>query len=182
MDGWLGDFMVAIAQWLKTTSLPEFAIWLSKTPASALVDTNWWIAEVVQTTHILAIAGTFGAVLMVNLKIFQKAGASRSMTETVARFGPWVWWGLLVLLLSGLILIVGEPARELLNPAFWTKMVLVLTAIGIALWFQGSVSRHAERWTLTPHGTLAVRAGAAGVILLWLAIMYLGRWIAYAPS
>ena len=182
MGGWLGDFMVALAQWLKTTSLPEFAIWLSKTPASALVDTNWWIAELVQTTHILAIAGTFSAVLMVNLKIFRMAGDSRTMAQTLDRFGPWVWWGLLALLTTGVILIVGEPARELLNPAFWTKMVLVLAAIGIALVFQRSVRAHAERWTATPTGAVAVRAGAAGVILLWLAIMYLGRWIAYAPT
>jgi hypothetical protein len=174
--------MVAIAGFLKTTPLPEFAIWISKTPASALVDTNWWIAELVQTTHILTLAGTFAAVLMINFKIFRVAGQSQSMTQTVARYGPWVWWGLLVLLVTGLILIIGEPARELLNPAFWTKMVLVLVAIGIALWFQESVKHHAERWTLTSSGTLAVRAGAVGVIVLWIIIMFLGRWIAYAPS
>jgi uncharacterized membrane protein SirB2 len=178
----IADLMFALAQWLKTTPLPEFAIWVSTTPLSALVDTNWWIAEVVQTTHILAVAGTFVSVLMINLRIIQLAGRSRSMTQTVARYAPWVWWGLLVLLATGFILIVGEPARELLNPCFWTKMVLVVIAALIALWFQDSVRRHAERWVLTPHGTVAIRAGAGAVIVLWCVIMALGRWIAYAPT
>ena len=182
MLDWIADFMVALSNWLKTTSLPEFAIWVSKTPLSALVDTNWWIAELVQTTHILTLAAVFASVLMINFKIFRLAGESRTMAQTVARYGPWVWWGLVVLLVTGLILIIGEPARELLNPAFWTKMVLVLVAGAIALWFQESVRHHAERWALTSNGTLAVRAGAVGVILLWIVIMFLGRWIAYAPT
>jgi hypothetical protein len=178
----IGDLMFALAQWLKTTPLPEFALWVGTTPLSALVDTNWWIAEVVQTIHILTLAAVFASVLMVNLRIIQLAGTGRNLKQTVARYAPWVWWGLLVLLTTGFLLIVGEPARELLNPCFWTKMVLVVIAALIALWFQGAVGRHADQWELTSHGTAAIRLGAAAVIVLWLVIMALGRWIAYAPT
>lgn len=180
--GWIADLMVALAHWLAKTPLPEFAIWLSKTPASALVDSSFWVAELTQTTHILAVAGTFVSVLMINFRIVRLAGTGQSMTETLARYAPWVWWGLLVLLTTGVILIIGEPARELLNPCFWTKMVLVVVACLVALWFQDSVRRNGDRWTASPHGTLAVRAGAAAVIALWCVVMILGRWIAYSPS
>jgi hypothetical protein len=178
----IGDLLFALGEWLKTTPLPGFALWVGKTPLSAAVDTNYWIAATLQTTHILAVAGSFVSVLMINLKIFHLAGRSLTMTQMLARFGPWVWWGLVVLLATGFLLIMGEPARELLNPCFWTKMVLVLIGIAVALWFQGSVRRNAARWELSSHGTLAVRAGAVGVILLWCVIMVLGRWIAYAPA
>ncbi len=178
----IGDLMFAFAQWLRTTPLPEFALWVSATPLSAAVDSSWWIAEVVQTLHILTLAAVFGSVLMVNLRIAQLAGCGRSLEQTLARYAPWIWWGLLVLLATGFILIVGEPARELLNPCFWIKMVLVVFAALVALWFQGSVRRRAEQWELTPHATVAIRAGAAAVIVLWCVIMVLGRWIAYAPT
>jgi hypothetical protein len=178
----IGDLLYALALWLKTTPLPEFAIWISKTPLSALVDTNYWIAATVQTIHILAVAGTFVSVLLINLRIVHLAGNGRTLTRTLVRYAPWVWWGLLVLLATGFILIVGEPARELLNPAFWTKMVLVVVAALTAIWFQGSVRRHAQRWELTPQSTLAIRSGAVAVIGLWIVIMMLGRWIAYAPA
>lgn len=173
--------MFALAQWLKTTPLPELALWIAKTPLSALVDANYWIAATLQTIHILSVAGVFVAVLMTNLRIFQLAGRSQTMAQTVARYAPWVWWGLLILFLTGFLLIMGEPARELLNPCFWTKMVLVVVAAAIALWFQDSVRRHAERWTLAPHGAVVIRVGAGAVIALWIVIMLLGRWIAYAP-
>jgi hypothetical protein len=178
----IGDLLYALALWLKTTPLPELALWLAKTPLSALVDTSFWIAATLQTIHILAVAAAFVSVLMINLKIFRLAGRSLTMTQTLARFAPWVWWALVALLLTGLLLVVGEPARELLNPAFWTKMVLVVFGVLVALWFQGSVRRHAHEWELTSHGTLAIRAGSVGVILLWCVIMVLGRWIAYAPA
>ena len=177
----IGDLMFALAQWLKTTPLPELALWIAKTPLSALVDTSYWIALTVQTIHILAVAGTFVSVLLINLRIVQLAGSGRTLAQTLTRYAPWIWWGLLVLLGTGFLLIMGEPARELLNPCFWTKMVLVVFAALIALWFQGAVRRHAEQWELSPHGALAVRGGAAAVIVLWVAIMALGRWIAYAP-
>jgi hypothetical protein len=180
--GWIGDFLFALAQWLKTTPLPELAIWIAKTPLSALVDTSYWVALTVQTTHILAVAGTFVSVLLINLRIVQLAGNGRTLSQTLARYSPWVWWGLLVLLATGFILIMGEPARELLNGAFWTKMVLVVVAALVAIWFQASVRKHAEAWELTPHGTIAIRIGAVAVIALWIVIMALGRWIAYAPA
>lgn len=177
----IGDLLFALGQWLKTTPLPGFALWLSNTPPSAWVDASFWIAATVQTIHILAVAATFMSVLMINLRIVQLAGSGRTLAQTLTRYGPWVWWGLLVLLSTGLILVIGEPARELLNPCFWTKMVLVIAAAATAIWFQDLVRHRVGRQELTSHGVVAVRTGAAAVIGLWLVIMALGRWIAYAP-
>lgn len=178
----IGDLLFALAQWLKTTPLPEFALWLANTPLSMVIDRNFWAIPTIQTIHILAVAMTFGAVGMINLRIFQLAGRSRSMTQTLQRYGPWVWWGLLTLLATGVSLAIGEPTRELINPCFWTKMVLVAVAALVALGFQQSVQRNGDRWLLTQGGQVGVRMGAAAVIGLWLVIMVLGRWIAYAPT
>ena len=178
----IGDLLFAFATWLKTTPLAEFSLWISTTPLSAVLGRTVWAIPAIQSVHILAVAATFGSVLMVNLRIYQMAGRSRSMTETVQRYAPWVWWGLLALLVSGVTLAIAEPTRELLNPCFWTKMILVPIAALVSLGFQASVQRHADRWTLAGDGRLAIRAGSAAVMVLWCLIMVLGRWIAYAPT
>ena len=178
----LGDLIFQMGQWLRTTPAPEIALSIQKWPASHVIDDNFWVIPIFQTIHILAIAMTFGSVFMINLRIFQAAGRSRTMLQTVRRFVPWVWWGLLVLLLTGIGMTIGEPVREITNPVFWTKMILILIAAAIALAFQGSVRRNAGRWDATGGGSIAVRAGAAGVIALWCLIMLAGRWIAYAPT
>jgi hypothetical protein len=177
----IGDLLFALAQWLKTTELPELALWMAKTPASQLVDSSMWVAELVQTTHILAIAASFGAAMMILLRLAGVTGSDRTVRQTLDRYMPWIWWGLLVLLVTGVILIIGEPARELLNPAFWSKMVLVAVGALGGLWFQASVRRNPAAWELGPQHTAALRAGAAAVFVLCFAIMMLGRWIAYAP-
>jgi hypothetical protein len=173
--------MFAFAEWLSTTPLLEFSIWLAGTPMSVWIQSNFWAIPTLQTIHILAIAAVFGSVFMINLRILELAGRARTMTWTAQRFLPWVWWGVLVLAVTGVLLIIGEPQRELLNPAYWIKMGLVVVALIVSLWFQATVRRNIAFWE-TSHGKrVAIRICAVAVIALWTAIIVLGRWIAYAP-
>ena len=178
----LGDLIYAFGLWLRSTQLPELSLWIQKQPLSMAIDQNFWVIPIIQTIHILALAVTFGAVLMINLRILELAGRSRTMTQITKRFLPWVWWGLLVLLVTGFGMIIGEPVRELTNPVFWIKMILIIVAALLSLWFQGSVRRNVAWWELTHERRVAVRVGAAAVTVLWCVIMLAGRWIAYAPT
>ena len=47
-----------------------------------------------------------------------------------------VWWPLLILLVTGAIMIIGEPARALKNPAFQLKMALLVAALIVTGLFQ----------------------------------------------
>ena len=178
----LGDIIFALGQWLRTTPLTELSLWIQTQPLSHLIDENFWVIPIFQTIHILSIATVFGSVVMINLRIFRFAGEGRTMSQTVRRFIPWVWWGLLVLLLTGIGMILSDPVRELTNPVFWIKMILILVASAISLWFQGSVRRNVARWELTHDGRVLIRVGSGAVIALWCLIMLAGRWIAYAPT
>ncbi len=177
-----GDLIFELGKWLRTTPLTEISLAIQKQPLSVLINKNTWAVPIIQTIHILAIASTFGSVLMINLRIVQLAGESRTMAQTMRRFLPWVWWGLLVLLVTGIGMIFSDPVRELTNPVFWIKMILVIVAALVSLWFQGSVRRNAPRWELTHDGRVLMRVGAGAVIALWCLIMFAGRWIAYAPT
>ncbi len=178
----LGDLIFHLGQWLRTTPLSQFSLWVQKSKLTALIDENFWVLPTIQSLHILAIAATFGSVLMINLRIFQFAGRSRTMTETSRRYLPWVWWGLLALVITGIGMCFSDPVREFTNPIFWSKMILVIVAALVSLWFQGSVRRNVALWELTHSGRVIIRVGAVAVILLWCLIMLAGRWIAYAPT
>ena len=177
----IGDLIYALAQWLKTTPLLDLANWMSNWPLREYVDAHFWFIPIAQTFHILAIAAAFGSVLMINLRVVELAGRNRTMAQIAHRYLPWIWWSLATLLASGIVMIVGEPVRELLNPCFWIKMILIVVAIAVSVWFQDSVRRNVVWWELTPERRIIIRAGAGGVVVLWLAIMAFGRWIAYAP-
>jgi hypothetical protein len=127
--------------------------------------------------HILALAGSFGAVLMMALRVQGWAGAGMSLAETTARYVPWMRWGLVVLALSGLMLILGEPHRELLNPIFWIKMVLLLLTLLFSISFFKRLMPPGEGGEFSS----GARVGAMLLVVLWCVIMLCGRWIAYAP-
>ena len=62
------------------------------------------------------------------------------------------------------------------------KMIMIIFAAAVSLWFQGSVRRNVAVWELTHGGRVVIRIGAGLVIAMWCLIMVLGRWIAYAPT
>lgn len=174
--GSIGDTLYAFTEWLRSTQLAEFALGLSETGLSLWIQTNFWAIPIIQTIHILALGGLFGSALFVNLRVLGVVGGFRSYAETVQRFRSWINWSVVVLVVSGVLLIVGEPVRELINPVFWIKMGLVPLAVLITFQFHGSVAK-ADAGGVTA----GMRLNAILLIILWCAIMFAGRWIAYAP-
>ena len=157
----------------------KFCDWLALTPISMTIQSVEWIIPAVQSVHILAIAIVMSSVIMVDLRLMGLLGHSQSITGMARRFIPWVWWALVVLLLTGLVLITAEPRRDLLNPVFQTKMALVVVAIVVTAIFQETVRRNMEFWDLSPGKRAGAWATAVVSLLVWTAIVGCGRWIAY---
>ena len=174
----MGDMLYNFTEWLRSTQLTELSLWIADTGLSNLIVTNFWAIPIIQVFHILSLAAAFGAVFMITLRVFELAGMNRTLAETERRYVRWIWWSLLVMFLSGLLLIVGEPIRELINPIFWIKMVLVVVAIVVSLAFHGRVMKRLAAGGVVTGG---IKAASIGIIILWCVIMLCGRWIAYAP-
>jgi hypothetical protein len=177
----IGDLLYAFTEWLRGTQLTELSLGISNTSLSAWIGSHFWAIPIIQTLHILAIAAAFGSVLMINLRILGVTGGTRTLTDTARRYLPWIWWALAVLVLTGIGMVIGEPVRELINPVFWIKMGLIVFMILVSVAFQASVRARIASWEVSHDGRVAVRFGAAAIIVLWCMIMVAGRWIAYAP-
>src|SRR6188474_2325161 len=102
-----------------------FTEWLAQTSLSIGIQTHEWIVPTVQSIHIVAIGIVLASVFMIDLRVLGLAGRDQSLTETTGRFGPWLTGALCVLLVSGILMVIGEPARELLSFSFLLKMFLV---------------------------------------------------------
>ncbi len=154
--------------------------WIAATPFSLLIQHNEvWMIPTIQSVHIAGIGVVLACVLMMTLRILGYAGADQSLLQTEERFGPWLRGALWVLLGTGLLLIVGEPERELITFSFWAKMTLVATGTVIAFLFQRALRTHGPDWEQSLTGRRSVKAMAVGTLLIWLAIVFLGRLIAY---
>jgi hypothetical protein len=158
--------------------LHEFCVWVDQTPLSQVFQSTDWLVPTVQTIHILAVALIAGAVLMINLRLLGWSNRDQSVERVCARFLPFIWWPLLVLLATGTVMIIGEPARSLQNPVFQLKVTLIVIALVATGILQVSVHRPPR--FATAHGRGAAVAIALFSALLWGGIIVAGRWIAYS--
>ena len=160
--------------------LQNLAHWVSDTAPSRFIQDVLWIIPAVQTVHILAIAVVLSSVAMIELRLFGLVAGNTPLEQTARRFLPWLWWGLLALAVTGVILITGEPGRALTNPAFQLKMALLGVAILVTFAFHRSIRRSSAVWSESVRSPGAIRAVALATLLLWFSIAVAGRWIAYA--
>ena len=143
--------------------MTAFASWLAATSASVWIASHDWVIPTVQSIHIVAIAVALVSAYMILFRVLGWAGADQSLDDTVRRFWPWLFGSLGVLLATGVVMVLGEPARELLAFSFWSKMTLIV--VGTALtWLAGRT---------------AVKPLSVFTLVVWIAIIFLGRLIAY---
>jgi hypothetical protein len=153
--------------------------WLAQTPLSLAIQTRSWVVPTVQSVHIAAIGIAVASVFMIDLRVLGWAGRDQTLMETVRRFGPWLYGALCVLLITGVLMVVGEPARELLSFSFWFKMSLVALGTLIAAAFQIAVRRNEQRWEQALVNHWATKSVAILTLVVWAGIIVLGRLIAY---
>jgi hypothetical protein len=155
----------------------EFADWLQRTAASNTIQSVSWVIPLVQSIHILMIGVVFVSSLMIALRVLGRMRADEPFEAVWRRFAPWMWGGLIVMAVTGLTLVVGEPVREFTALSFWMKMSLLAVAVtGTA--FYGRALKPA-RSPASGEFSTAAKAASLAIVALWVAIIFLGRAIAY---
>ncbi len=161
------------------SGLTPFTTWLAATPVSQAIGEIHWITPAVQCVHILAIAVVMSAILMMDLRLLGLVGRDDAMQMSSRRYLPWVWWSLPVLFVTGAALIIGEPRRSLQNPTFLLKMSLLIAATALTVLTEQPLLRNAGFW----HNRKGVaKVLAASSLIVWVAIVICGRWIAYTQE
>ena len=133
----------------------------------------------IQTVHIVAIAAVFISAVMINLRLLALSSSDQPTATVVIRFGNVIWWALPFLLVTGLLLIIGEPARSLANDVFQIKMLLLLSVVLITFLLQRKLSLNKQFWESSKTRQLIACSLALISTGCWIAIICAGRWIAY---
>ena len=88
---------------------------------------------------------------------------------------PWKQAGFTIMVTCGLLLGASKAEEYLTNPFFLTKMALLAGVALHGLYFSGKVYRRDERF-ISPS---TARTAAVVSLILWVAVVSMGRWIAY---
>ena len=160
--------------------MKSFAVWLSTTPPSIFIqEHNAWAIPAIQSIHIVGIGLVMGSVLMIDLRILGRAWTDQTLRQTTSRFGPWLTGSLWLMLATGILMVIGEPVRELITFSFWLKMALVALGALVATIFQRTLRRHEQQWEDAIVHRRSIKALAVFTFLIWVCVIVLGRLIAY---
>lgn len=160
--------------------MQQFAEWLSTTFLSVFIQNhNSWVIPTTQSIHIIGIGVVLGSVFMIDLRILGWAGMDQTLRQTTSRFAPWLTAALCLLLATGILMVIGEPVRELVTFSFWLKMFLVAVSTLTAAIFQIALRKHAQQWEETLVQRRSMKWLAILTFLIWVCIIILGRLIAY---
>jgi hypothetical protein len=164
-----------------TPFVDAFARWLAATRMSLAIGEVRWITPTVQCVHIVAIATTLACMAMLNLRVLGVVGRDEALASVSQRYARWLWPTLLVLFLTGSVLIIGEPRRSLENVVFATKMALVISVSAITFLVTEPLKRDVRFWDKGARHRVAQLLAVIS-LCLWAAIVFAGRWIAYAQD
>lgn len=164
------------------STLRVLSEWLATTSLSLTIQNVTWIIPAVQTIHILCVAAVFSSVLMVDLRLLGITQRTLPVRQVTSRFLAWLWVFLVILLVTGSLLIIGEPERSLLNPAFFWKMAMLFTVIVLTVVIAKPLRSDATFWEASAGRAIAGRLIALASIALWSGVIFAGRWIAYVAG
>ncbi len=132
--------------------------------------TNAYAYPALETLHLIAIALVFGTMWIVDLRLLRviRTIDARLLARTLL---PWTIAGFTLALFTGSAMFVSRIGDFIANPAFILKMGLLCAAGANAgiMHARGTIDE----------ASVITRFQAALSLVIWVAIICCGRWIAY---
>jgi hypothetical protein len=157
----------------------EFVQWLDNTPWSVALREGDWSFALLETVHIIGLAGSVGLIMWVDLRLLGLTMRHKPVSAVVKMLEPCAIAGFCIMFLSGALLLLSEPLKCYTTIAFRIKVVLLLFA-GLNVWyFHSKVSGDMLDWDNAE--VMPWRAKLVGFLslTLWFGIIVAGRWTAY---
>jgi hypothetical protein len=146
--------LAALSQWAPI-------VWLKTNPV---------VYPILEIGHIIGIALVFGTLWIVDLRILGRMPMF-DVNQLAKQIWPWTIAGFSLAAMTGLTMFVSRIGDLINNPAFVLKICLLFAAGTNAAVLHARGAINCE--------SLLTRAQAVLSILIWLAVIVCGRWIAY---
>lgn len=158
---------------------------LQSIEASALADwmryTNGAM-PVVEATHVLAAVLLFGTVSIVDLRLLGVVDSSRAFARVSRETLPLTWLAFGISVVTGSLMFATSAQTYFGNTAFQLKALALLGAGANMVLFHWLAARGATVWNPATRLPRAARIGGFVSVLLWAAVVLLGRWIGFTKG
>jgi hypothetical protein len=124
----------------------------------------------------------FGTIAIIDLRLLGIASTRRSFRKIASDVLKWTWAAFALTVLTGSLMFITNAGVYYHNFFFRTKMVLLVLAGINMLMFELTAARTMHQWDSERTAPRSGRTIAAFSLLLWIAIIFLGRWTGFTTT
>lgn len=137
---------------------------------------------VVEAIHVLTAAVVFGTILIVDLRLLGFPNTHRSFSRIEHEVLRFTWGAFIISVVTGVLMFAANATTYYGNTAFRLKMLaLLLAGVNMAV-FELVTKRGVASWDKDATPAPAARFAGAASIAIWLAVLFIARWIAWTKG
>ena len=155
--------------------LPFFQ-WCYATAIGETVRESTWLFPLIEAFHLLGLAMTAGAVLIVDMRLLGLGLNQQPVARLWAAVVPWLIGSVTLMFASGIPLFLSESIKCYYSFAFWVKMTCLL----LVLVFTFTVRRRVTQTAIASDLPSNSRVVALISLTLWFGVAWGGRWIGFS--
>ena len=141
---------------------------------------DWqWAFPIIETFHVISLALVFGSIAMVDLRLLGLASRASAVSKLSAEVLPYTWVAFALAVITGTTLFVSNPRVYFHNLQFELKFLCMFLAGINMLVFHFGAYRNVLQWDHRLPPPLAARVAGGLSILLWVGVIFFGRWIGF---
>ncbi len=162
--------------------IAAFLKWIEATSLATRIRDSFFLFHLLESAHVFGLALVFGTIAIIDLRLLGLASSQRSFTRMASDILKWTWGAFALTALTGALMFTTNAAVYYHNFFFRTKMVLLALAGLNMLVFELTAGRTIHRWDKAPAAPPVGKAVAAVSIVLWIAVIFMGRIIGFTTT
>ncbi|MDD9890878.1 MAG: hypothetical protein OXU66_16060 [Gammaproteobacteria bacterium] len=152
--------------------------WVQNWSLSQIIaSTNWF--PTIETIHVIAASLMVGAILWVDLRLIGIGANKYSISSLNKELVPWAWGAFTIAVITGLGMFITRASGHVLNPAFQSKMVLLILAGINMAYFHFKLFRNIDQFDDNNNPPNNVKLAGFLSLFLWSGVMLAGRWVGH---
>jgi hypothetical protein len=133
----------------------------------------------IETVHVLMATTVVGTIAIVDLRLIGYASHRKDARQLILDLLPFTWVAFALAVITGSLLFTSNALGYAANRPFVSKMtVLLLAGINMAV-FHLTAYRRIDEWNDALPPPAGVRIAGATSLVLWIVVVFLGRWIGF---